>query len=45
VAGVSGEYFGDRKRIRAPDQANDPAANAELWRLSAELVGLEAREA
>ncbi len=40
VAGVSGEYFGDRKPMRAPAQANDPAASAELWRISARLTGL-----
>ncbi len=40
VAGVSGKYFGDRKPIRAPAQASDPAANAELWRISAGLTGL-----
>jgi NAD(P)-dependent dehydrogenase (short-subunit alcohol dehydrogenase family) len=41
VASVSGEYFGERTPIAAPAQANDPAANAELWRRSAALVGLE----
>ncbi|WP_295880595.1 SDR family NAD(P)-dependent oxidoreductase [uncultured Thiohalocapsa sp.] len=41
VAEVSGEYFGDRKPIPAPAQADDPAANAELWRLSAGMVGLD----
>jgi NAD(P)-dependent dehydrogenase (short-subunit alcohol dehydrogenase family) len=41
VADVSGEYFGDRKPIAAPAQADDPAANAELWRISAGLVGLD----
>lgn len=41
VADVSGEYFGDRKPIPAPAQADDPAANAELWRLSAGMVGLD----
>ena len=41
VAAVSGEYFGDRKPIPAPLQADDPAANAELWRLSAALTGLD----
>ena len=42
VAGVSGTYFGDRKPIPAPAQADDPAANAALWRISAGLAGLEA---
>lgn len=41
VAEVSGGYFADRKQIPVPAQVDDPAANAELWRLSAELVGLE----
>jgi NAD(P)-dependent dehydrogenase (short-subunit alcohol dehydrogenase family) len=41
VADVSGEYFGERKPIPAPAQADDPAANAELWRLSAGMVGLD----
>ena len=40
VADTSGEYFGGRQPIAAPQQADDPAANAELWRLSAELAGL-----
>ena len=40
VDGVTGEYFANRKPIRAPAQANDPAANAELWRISAQLTGL-----
>ena len=44
VADLSGEYFGGRKPITAPEQADDPAANAELWRLSAELTGLTAPE-
>jgi NAD(P)-dependent dehydrogenase (short-subunit alcohol dehydrogenase family) len=42
VAGVSGEYFGDRRPIRAPAQADDPAASERLWRISAELTGLDA---
>jgi NAD(P)-dependent dehydrogenase (short-subunit alcohol dehydrogenase family) len=42
VAGLSGTYFGDRKPIPAPAQADDPAANAALWRISAGLAGLEA---
>jgi retinol dehydrogenase-13 len=41
VATVSGEYFANRRPIRAPAQADSPAANAELWRLSAELTGLD----
>jgi NAD(P)-dependent dehydrogenase (short-subunit alcohol dehydrogenase family) len=39
VAGVSGEYFGDREPIPVPAQARDPAANERLWQLSAEIVG------
>ncbi len=41
VSEVSGDYFADRKQIPVPAQVDDPAANAELWRLSAALVGLE----
>jgi retinol dehydrogenase-13 len=40
VAGVSGEYFGDREPIPVPAQADDPAANARLWQISSEMVGL-----
>lgn len=40
VAGVSGEYFGDREPIPTPAQAKDPAANARLWQISADMVGL-----
>jgi NAD(P)-dependent dehydrogenase (short-subunit alcohol dehydrogenase family) len=38
---LNGAYVGDREPIRAPRQADDAAANARLWRISAELVGLE----
>lgn len=41
VADLSGEYFGNRKSISAPAQADDPAANARLWQISARMVGLE----
>jgi len=41
LADVSGGYFGDRKPIPAPTQADDPAANARLWDISAGLVGLD----
>ncbi|QQO54566.1 MAG: SDR family NAD(P)-dependent oxidoreductase [Thiohalocapsa sp. PB-PSB1] len=41
VADVSGEYFGDKTPIPAPAQADDPAANAELWQISMRLVGLK----
>lgn len=40
VAGVSGQYFGDRVPIKAPAQADDAAANARVWQISAALVGL-----
>jgi retinol dehydrogenase 13 len=42
VTQVSGAYFGDRRPIPAPAQADDPAANERLWRISAELTGLDA---
>lgn len=41
VAEVSGAYFGDRRPITASAQADDPAANERLWRISAELTGLD----
>ena len=41
VADISGGYFGDRKPIPAPAQADDPAANAMLWSISERLVGLD----
>ena len=41
VADISGGYFGDRKPIPAPAQADDPAANARLWSISERLVGLD----
>jgi retinol dehydrogenase 13 len=44
VADTSGEYFGNRKIIAAPAQADDPAANAELWRRAAALTGVEGGE-
>lgn len=40
VADQNGAYFGDRRPIRAPAQAEDPAANERLWRLSCEMTGL-----
>ena len=40
VADVSGAYFGHRKPIAAPAQADDPAANAALWQRAAALTGL-----
>jgi NAD(P)-dependent dehydrogenase (short-subunit alcohol dehydrogenase family) len=41
VAEVTGEYFGDRRIISAPAQADDPAANARLWEISARLTNLD----
>jgi NAD(P)-dependent dehydrogenase (short-subunit alcohol dehydrogenase family) len=40
VARASGGYFGHRKQIRAPAQADDPDAIERLWQLSAELTHL-----
>lgn len=42
MAGVSGEYFGDRKPIAVPAQASDPDANLRLWRISAAMMDLGA---
>lgn len=44
VADLNGAYFGNRRQIRAPAQADDPAANERLWRLSCEMTGLPADE-
>jgi NAD(P)-dependent dehydrogenase (short-subunit alcohol dehydrogenase family) len=38
--GVTGQYLGDRRPIKAPSQALDPAANHRLWDISERLVGL-----
>jgi retinol dehydrogenase-13 len=40
VADVSGGYFGDRRQIGVPAQADGPEANERLWRISSEMVGL-----
>jgi NAD(P)-dependent dehydrogenase (short-subunit alcohol dehydrogenase family) len=40
VAGISGEYFDRRRVARTSTRARDMAAAAELWRVSAERVGL-----
>ena len=40
VSDTTGGYFGNRRLIRAPAQAEDPTAIARLWELSAELTGL-----
>lgn len=41
VSDTTGGYFGKRRLIRAPAQADDPGAVEQLWRLSAELTGLQ----
>jgi NAD(P)-dependent dehydrogenase (short-subunit alcohol dehydrogenase family) len=41
VADISGAYFGGRKQLVMPAQAQDPEANERLWRISAELTGLQ----
>jgi NAD(P)-dependent dehydrogenase (short-subunit alcohol dehydrogenase family) len=41
VAGTSGEYFDRRRVARTSSRAQDDAAAARLWRVSAERVGLE----
>ncbi|TCT19265.1 SDR family NAD(P)-dependent oxidoreductase [Thiobaca trueperi] len=40
LEGVSGQYFGNRKPLRAPAQARDPEANRRLWQISERLTGL-----
>ncbi len=40
VAGISGEYFGDRRPIAVPAQANDQEASERLWKISCDLTGL-----
>jgi NAD(P)-dependent dehydrogenase (short-subunit alcohol dehydrogenase family) len=39
LAGVTGRFFDRTREARANAQAYDPAARAELWRRSLELVG------
>lgn len=41
VAQVTGAYYGDRVVLSAPAQADDPKANAAVWRASAQLTGIE----
>jgi len=41
VAGISGEYFGNRRPIPMPAQARDDTANERLWHISAAMTGLE----
>ncbi|EGV17840.1 SDR family oxidoreductase [Thiocapsa marina] len=37
--GVTGQYLGNRRPIKAPSQALDPRANQRLWGISERLVG------
>jgi hypothetical protein len=39
MAGVTGKFFDRTREARAQAQAYDPAARAELWRRSLDLVG------
>lgn len=45
VVGVSGRYFSDRKPATSSGRSHDREAQARLWRLSRELVGLSEAEA
>lgn len=40
IAGVTGGYFEKRQPIQPKPIANDPAANARLWHISAQMTGL-----
>jgi retinol dehydrogenase-13 len=40
LEGVTGQYLGDRRPIKPPDQALDRDANRRLWTISERLVGL-----
>ena len=40
LADVTGQYLGDRRRIKPPAQALDRDANRRLWSISERLVGL-----
>ncbi|HEU0237237.1 MAG TPA: SDR family NAD(P)-dependent oxidoreductase [Candidatus Limnocylindrales bacterium] len=42
VEGVSGRYFADRTAKRSHPSSYDTATSARLWRVSADLVGLQA---
>ncbi len=44
VEGVSGQYFTDKKSVRAPRQAYDVQVQARLWRVSRNLAGLSEAE-
>jgi len=41
VEGITGEYFSGRKAKKSHESSYDTAANARLWQLSADLVGLQ----
>jgi hypothetical protein len=41
VLGLTGQYFADRKAKPSSDLSYDTAAAARLWRVSADLVGLD----
>jgi NAD(P)-dependent dehydrogenase (short-subunit alcohol dehydrogenase family) len=41
VEGVSGKYFGDKREIKSPAQTYDTQSTQRLWRISAQLTGLE----
>lgn len=42
LEGVNGQYFGNRKPLRAPAQARDPESNRRLWEISERLTGIDA---
>ena len=39
LEGVTGQYLGDRRPLRAPAQTRDPEANRRLWDISERLAG------
>jgi NAD(P)-dependent dehydrogenase (short-subunit alcohol dehydrogenase family) len=45
VAGISGRYFSNQKPASSSARSHDRAAQARLWELSRELVGLSSAEA
>lgn len=45
VTGVTGQYFEGRQRVACSPLAQDAALRRELWRISAQLCGLEDAEA
>jgi hypothetical protein len=42
VEGISGQYFVKQKPVASSPQSRDQAAAERLWRLSAEMTGVEA---